>query len=408
MSIKLFGGFGVEIEYMIVDSSTLNVKPVADKLLEQLAGELVNETVLNSIGVSNEFVLHVIELKTADVPPRLEGIAADFSGEINTINRTLEKFGARLMPTAAHPWMDPHKETRLWPHDNREIYDTYDRIFNCKGHGWGNLQSVHLNLPFHGEEEFVKLHSAIRLLLPVMCALSASSPVLDGVKSGFLDTRMEYYRTNSSIIPSVTGDVVPEPVRSIHEYKSNILEKMYMDTAPYDPEGILRDEWLNARGAIARFDRNAIEIRVLDTQENPRADLAVCALISSALQKITANTWGNVDEQLSFDNKYLFSLFQKVIKEAHLAEINNRDYLKALGFPEKKSTAGELWQHLYETSMLGATRDEWEKPLNTIFNKGPLAARILKSLGNDLKRERLFEIYAALCDSLENDTIFHG
>jgi hypothetical protein len=32
---------------------------------------------------------------------------------------------------------------------------------------------------------------------------------------------------------------------------------------------VLRHEWVNARGAIARFDRSAIEIRVLDVAECP-------------------------------------------------------------------------------------------------------------------------------------------
>ena len=52
---------------------------------------------------------------------------------------------------------------------------------------------------------------------------------------------------------------------------------MYDDIAPLDPDAVLQHEWLNARGAIARFDRNTIELRVLDVQECPRADLAICA-----------------------------------------------------------------------------------------------------------------------------------
>ena len=36
------------------------------------------------------------------------------------------------------------------------------------------------------------------------------------------------------------------------------------ELAPLDTEGIFAGrEWLNARGAIARFDRNAVEIRLL-------------------------------------------------------------------------------------------------------------------------------------------------
>jgi len=63
-----------------------------------------------------------------------------------------------------------------------------------------------------------------------------------------------------------------------------IHQRIFRDIAPFDPENILRHEWLNSRGAIARFERSAIEIRVLDIQECPAADLAVVAAINGALQ----------------------------------------------------------------------------------------------------------------------------
>ena len=64
------------------------------------------------------------------------------------------------------------------------------------------------------------------------------------------------------------------------------------DIAPLDPDGTLQHEWLNSRGAIARFDRNAIEIRVLDIQECPVADLAICFQVMSFLKIFDdANQW---------------------------------------------------------------------------------------------------------------------
>ena len=88
------------------------------------------------------------------------------------------------MPTAAHPFMDPMKETKIWPHENNEVYAIYNKIFDCRGHGWSNLQSTHLNLPFYDDEEFAKLHAAVRLVLPILPALCASSPILDGKLTG--------------------------------------------------------------------------------------------------------------------------------------------------------------------------------------------------------------------------------
>ena len=180
---------------------------------------------------------------------------------------------------------------KLWPHGTRVIYDTFDRIFSCKGHGWANLQSHQINLPFAGDEEFARLHAAIRFLLPILPGLAASSPIVDGERNGILDNRLVVYRSNCARIPSVTGDVVPEPIGSIGEYHERVLEPIYADLAPHDPEGVLRHEWVNARGAIARFDRMAIEIRVLDVQETPVMDVAYAALIVEVLKLLCAEQW---------------------------------------------------------------------------------------------------------------------
>src|SRR4029078_8648779 len=97
---------------------------------------------------------------------------------------------------------------------NNEVYAIYNNIFDCTGHGWSNLQSTHLNLPFADPLECSKLHAAIRMVLPLLPALCASSPILGGKYSGYLDTRLTYYKTNQSRIPSITGQVIPEAIFS--------------------------------------------------------------------------------------------------------------------------------------------------------------------------------------------------
>lgn len=62
---SLFSVIGLEIEYMLADKTTLNVRPQSDTILQALAGgELTNEVALGHIAVSNELVMHVLELKT--------------------------------------------------------------------------------------------------------------------------------------------------------------------------------------------------------------------------------------------------------------------------------------------------------------------------------------------------------
>jgi len=132
-------------------------------------------------------------------------------------------------------------------------------------------------LPFADDDEFARLHAAVRLVLPLIPALAASSPFADGQRMPFLDYRLEAYRCNAERVPAITGAVIPDNVYGRADYQAGVLEPMYRDIAADDPERVLQHEWLNARGAIARFDRNAIEIRLCDTQECPRADLATGA-----------------------------------------------------------------------------------------------------------------------------------
>jgi gamma-glutamyl:cysteine ligase YbdK (ATP-grasp superfamily) len=406
--LHLFTGFGIELEYMLVAVDTLDVLPITDRVLHAVAGAYESEVEMGDIAWSNELVLHVIELKTNGPASSLHGLPAAFAAQIRHINSLLEPFGGCLMPSAMHPWMNPRREMRLWPHAYSPVYEALNRIFGCQGHGWANLQSVHLNLPFANDAEFARLHAAIRLLLPLMPALAASSPALEGRLSGCLDTRLNMYRTNAQRIPSVTGKVIPEPVFTKHDYEQAILQPLYRDIAPYDAEGVLQYEWLNARGAIARFDRNAIEIRVLDVQECPFADLAICAAIVEVLRALVAEHWCDLASQQAWPVEPLHAMLLETIRHGEQAIIENVDYLRLFAFPRTTATAGELWQHLCEQTHLTQDGNPWAEPLRVILHHGPLARRLLQALGPAPTRPRLQAVYRTLCTCLASNTLFSG
>jgi glutamate---cysteine ligase / carboxylate-amine ligase len=304
--------------------------------------------------------------------------------------------------------MDPSTETRLWPHDNRDIYAAYDRIFDCNRHGWANLQSQHLNLPFAGDAEFARLHAAVRLLLPILPALAASSPIAEGRISGLMDTRLEHYRFHPIRIPSLIGRVIPETVGGRAEYESRILEPMYRDIAPHDPQGVLRHEWLNCRGAIPRFDRSAIEIRVLDMQECPLADLAIAAAVPAAARALYEETWSSLEAQQAMATEVLANILLDALREAEQAVVGNPDYLSLFGFAGSRCTMRELWLHLTHAVMQGSELEPWQGALGTILEQGPLARRILQAVGPDCPRPRLEAVYLELCDCLAEGRMFVG
>lgn len=381
--LGLMDGIGIELEYMIVDRESLDVRPVADVLLREAAGH--DEWVSDheppdgeGIGWSNELVSHVIELKTVEPIERLDGVAARFQGQVNEANRRLESLGARLLPGAMHPWMDPLTETRLWAHENSPVYERLDAIFSCRGHGWSNLQSAHINLPFGSDAEFGRLHAAVRLVLPLLPALAAASPVRDGVRTGIADSRLAAYRENCRRIPSVTGRVIPEPLYDRASYEREILARIARDVAPFDPDGVLRPEWTNARGAIARFDRGSIEIRVLDMQEHPAADVAIAELVRRLLAALLEERWVAIDEVKRVPTDTLVGLLEVTMREAEWARVAAPLVLRAFGFDERTRTAGDVWAEL--RSRLMPEPGEFGAALTAIESNGTLATRMARRL----------------------------
>jgi gamma-glutamyl:cysteine ligase YbdK (ATP-grasp superfamily) len=405
--LGLFEGYGIELEYMLVRADSLAVLPASDEALRAVTGAYTTDWEDGPVVWSNELALHVIELKTNGPVPSLSGWAARFQAEVARLNSILAPLGGRLMPTAMHPTMDPRRETRLWPHDLRPLYEAYDRIFGCRAHGWANLQSCHLNLPFRGDREFGRLHAAVRVVLPLLPALAASSPIAEGRGTGLLDTRLEVYRTNQARIPSLTGQVIPEPVFGIAAYRDQVLARLYADVAPFDPEGVLCHEFLNSRGAVPRFERDAIEIRLLDVQEAPVADLAVAHLVSETVKALVGERWAAVAELERFPVDALAPVLLETIRDGDEAVVTDRALLAAFGAPAGRLSAGDLWRHLAEAVLPARGGDpELRAALGVILERGPLARRILRAVGRDVSPARIASVYRALSDCLAAGTLF--
>lgn len=410
LTLPAFGGCGIELEYMIVDRETLTVRPIADELIRAETGTYSNDAERGDFGWSNELALHLLEIKNSDPRLPLGGLPEAFLGEVRRASELLAAMGARLLPTGMHPWMNPRQETLLWPHRYAEIYRGYDRIFDCRRHGWANLQSMHVNLPFADDTEFARLHAACRLVLPLLPALAASSPIAHGAATGFMDFRMECYWTHADRLPSMMGEVIPEPLSSEAEYRTRVLEPMYREIAPFDPQGVMQDEWLNARAAIARFDRNAIELRVIDTQETPRADVAIAAATAAVVHACYDGALAPGECEQPMPTAYLAALLRACARHAEETLIDDARYLSRLRYPGSRCCARDLWRHLLELTLYREPRQRecWQPSLDLILSQGTLARRILRAVGPECARSRLQSVYRALADCLVEDRLFAG
>ena len=181
--------------------------------------------------------------------------------------------------------------------------------------------------------------------------------------------------------------------------------------AEIEPAGILRGEWLNARGAIARFERSAIELRLSDTQECPQADVAVAWALSSVVRALTEERWASAAEQRGFSTERLAALLVATTEHGPAAPLGDPGYVRALGWRGPGGpTAGELWQALIEDTVASDARTSTEllRPLQVITRHGTLSQRILAALGDHPSRSRMQTVYHELCDCLAQGRLFHG
>lgn len=407
--IHLFQGYGVELEYMIVDQDTLAVKPIADELLKHELGEYGSDFENGIVTWSNELVLHVVELKSTRPENNFSALENAFADNVKRINAILTQWNARLLPTGAHPFMNPLSETKLWPHESNEVYVVYNKIFDCRGHGWSNVQSTHLNLPFYDDEEFARLHAAVRLVLPIIPALCASTPIIEGKVTGALDTRLKYYKTNQASIPSITGRVIPEAVFSKRNYLNTIYEKIKSDIAPHDPQGVLNPIWVNSRGAIPRFDRGSIEVRLMDVQESPVADISILELVIETIKALVNGKFVDHETQMKSRTDDLVQLLELTVARGEKAVIHDKDYLRNFGLDSSQVvTASGLWKHILNDliSRGNTALERWKPELEIILTEGTLSARILKALQGDQSAAAIQKVYRQLSDCLAQNKIF--
>jgi carboxylate-amine ligase len=243
-------------------------------------------------------------------------------------------------------------------------------------------------------------------VLPILPALCASSPILEGKLTGMMDTRLKYYKENQKRIPTIAGQIIPEPIFSQRKYETDIHDQIKKDIAPFDPESILDPIWVNSRGAIARFDRGAIEIRVMDVQECPSADMAIQSLVIAALRSLVNEDNFSYDEQREASTEILVGTFNDTMINGMQTEIYSSEFLSFFGVTEF-TTAGAVWERIFKDLAHTGTPplSKWEPELSIILSQGSLAERIVKSLAGDYSEGSIKEVYKKLCGCLDQNKL---
>jgi carboxylate-amine ligase len=179
---------------------------------------------------------------------------------------------------------------------------------------------------------------------------------------------------------------------------------------------VLEPLWVNARGAIARFDRGSIEIRAIDTQECASADIAVVAVVCALLRGLVEQRWGSFADQKALATQQLADLLVRGIECSGNTRVDDAAVLKALGFEVTSMSGRALWSQLVERLLRERLLEDhpaWDRALDVMTRQGSLAERIVAALGpgaeqDPPERDTLLKIYHRLIECLASDTMFEG
>jgi carboxylate-amine ligase len=173
---------GVEEEFSILDPRTLELTPrfeqlraaaEGDRLLhESIAGELISSEIEIISGIGCD--LHDALARQRERRRRLFALAATY--------------GVALGATGTHPWADYREQ----PIINTEHYRRVEE--GLKYVAWrNNTFSLHVHVGVRDIDRAVRACDRLRPVLPLLLAISANSPFLDGRDSGLHSARTQSF-----------------------------------------------------------------------------------------------------------------------------------------------------------------------------------------------------------------------
>ncbi len=229
-------------------------------------------------------------------------------------------------------------------------------------------------------------------------------PIIEGKLSGVQDSRLKYYLGHQRRLKSSMGRVIPEALFNEADYKKQIFTPIEQEVRLLDKEGILRPKFLNARAAIARFERGSIEIRVLDIAECPAVDLAICSFIVEVLKYLVYEQPMTLEQQMKADTEVLRNLLDRVILESGDASLEGLSAYSEIAGVSVQS-ASDFWNAMFER-LSGKLPGVHADRIKVLLEQGNLSERILSRLSAAPSEEEIKVLYRELAECLEQNRMF--
>jgi carboxylate-amine ligase len=264
---------GVEEEFAILHPQTLDLVP----RFEQMRAAAESDEVLSE-GITGELISSEIEI--------VSGAGADLHDALASQRERRRALfalaaaqGVTLGATGTHPWADYREQPIIDTEHYRRVEEGLKYV------AWrNNTFSLHVHVGVHGADRAVKVCDRLRGVLPLLLALSANSPYLDGRDTGLQSARTQ------SFTKSFPRCGVPDAFGGWAAYREYI-ELLVRTSSIVE----FTQVWWSVR---PHFRFGTVEVRICDAQSTAQESDALAALMVACI----AQAARDVDEEVPHEH----------------------------------------------------------------------------------------------------------
>lgn len=272
---------GIEEEYLLVDTETLDLAAAPDALMDACTAQLDKK-------VSPEFLQCQIEVGTGVCSTAAEA-REDLAHLRRTIARLAGEYGLAPLAVSTHPFADWHKQRftdkERYRALEKDLAGVARRMLIC---------GMHVHVGIEDDDLRIDLLNQFSYFLPHLLALSTSSPFWEGEETGLRSYRL-------TVFDNLPRTGIPPRFSSFAEYERSV--RTIIDS------NIIEDStkiWWDLRPS-ARFP--TLESRICDVSPRLNDTIAIAALTQCIFRMLFGlrsenKRWREYDRFLVEENRW--------------------------------------------------------------------------------------------------------
>lgn len=258
------GTVGLEEEFALLDSETLDMVPRFEELRDAAAGcPVLSES------ISGELISSEIEVRSGRGLNAEDAITRQHDVRSRLFDLA-ERHGVALGSAGTHPWADFRDQHFIDSEHYVRVVEGLQYVARRN-----NTFSIHAHVGVNDLDRAVRVCDRLRPTLPPLLALSASSPFIDGIDSGLHSARSQAFTKSFPRcgIPDVYGSW-----RSYRDYLQLLV----------DTNSIIEytQVWWSVR---PHFSFGTVEVRICDAQPSALDSDALARLMVGCVLQAVAD-----------------------------------------------------------------------------------------------------------------------